>query len=73
MDKKDKASEHKKGLNKMIKTQKLVVTGDKIQGRIWEFDVIDSANDLKYFLEGEVELANKMSDSLLQLYEWRTT
>ena len=73
MDKKDKASEHKKGLNKMIKTQKLVVTGDKIQGRIWEFDVIDSANALKYFLEGEVELANKMSDSLLQLYEWRTT
>ena len=73
MDKKDKASEHKKGLNKMIRTQEVVLAGDKIQGRTWEFDAIDSTNALKYFLEGEIELANKMSDSLLQLYEWRMT
>jgi hypothetical protein len=73
MDKKNKASEHKKGLHKMIRTQEVVVAGDKIQGRVWEFDAIDSTNALKYFLEGEIELANKMSDSLLQLYEWRMT
>ena len=73
MDKKNKASEHKKGLHKMIRTQEIVLVGDKIQGRVWEFDAIDATNALKYFLEGEVEIANKMADYLLQLYEWRMT
>jgi len=50
MNKKNKASEHKKGLHKMIRTQKVVVAGNKIQGRVCEFDVMDSTNALRYFL-----------------------
>ena len=71
MNKKNKISEHQKMLKKIIRTQEVVLTGEKIQGRTWEFDAIDSTKALRYFLEGEIELANKMSDYLLQLYEWR--
>tara|TARA_R110002167_G_scaffold162659_1_gene359151 strand:+ start:371 stop:595 length:225 start_codon:yes stop_codon:yes gene_type:complete len=72
MRKTNKTLEHKKKLKEMMKTQEIVVTGDKIQGRTWELDVIDSSNAMKYFLEGDVEMADKISNHLLQLYEWRT-
>tara|TARA_R110000751_G_C13637157_1_gene466514 strand:+ start:309 stop:533 length:225 start_codon:yes stop_codon:yes gene_type:complete len=72
MRKTNKTLEHKKKLKEMMKTQEIVVTGDKIQGRTWELDVIDSSNAMKHFLEGDVEMADKISNHLLQLYEWRT-
>lgn len=72
MRKTNKTLEHKKKLKEMMKTQEIVVTGDKIQGRAWELDVIDSSNAMKHFLEGDVEMADKISNHLLQLYEWRT-
>ena len=72
MHKINKTLEHKEKLEKMMKTQEIVVTGDKIQGRSWELDAIDSASAMRYFLEGDIEMADKISDHLLQLYEWRT-